>query len=143
MDGHAGYNRLIASERVGRDIRLAYCWAHARRKLVEITRTGSVPIAEEGVKRIGELYRIEVSCAVSITLTAIVNDHKQNQIEGLLPWNYPQDDTCLKGSCRPKLPSETSRSELLCEAPNCPTQPLSQKSTTKHGDQQERKEQPR
>lgn len=36
-----------------------YCWAHARRKLVEITRTGSAPIAEEGVKRIGELYKIE------------------------------------------------------------------------------------
>lgn len=33
--------------------------AHARRKLVEITRNGPAPIAEEGVKRIGELYRIE------------------------------------------------------------------------------------
>lgn len=32
---------------------------HSRRKLVEITRTGSAPIAEDGVKRIGELYRIE------------------------------------------------------------------------------------
>ncbi len=31
----------------------------ARRKLVEVTRTGSAPIAQEGVKRIGELYRIE------------------------------------------------------------------------------------
>ncbi|MUZ66447.1 IS66 family transposase, partial [Agrobacterium vitis] len=41
------------------EIRLAYCWAHARRKLVEITRTGAAPIAEDGVKRIGELYRIE------------------------------------------------------------------------------------
>lgn len=59
VDGFAGYNRLIAPDRVGPDIRLAYCWAHARRKLVEITRTGSTPIAEEGVKRIGELYRIE------------------------------------------------------------------------------------
>lgn len=59
MDGHAGYNRLIAPERVGPDIRLAYCWAHARRKLVEITRNGSAPIADYGVKRIGELYRIE------------------------------------------------------------------------------------
>lgn len=59
VDGYAGYNRLIAPERVGPDIRLAYCWAHARRKLVEITRNGSAPIAEEGVKRIGELYRIE------------------------------------------------------------------------------------
>lgn len=23
------------------------------------------------------------------TLTAIVNGHKQSQIDGLLPWNYP------------------------------------------------------
>jgi transposase len=59
VDGYAGYNRLIAPDRLGADIRLAYCWAHARRKLVEITRNGSAPIAEDGVKRIGELYRIE------------------------------------------------------------------------------------
>jgi hypothetical protein len=59
VDGYAGYNRLIAPDRIGPDIRLAYCWAHARRKLVEIIRNGAAPIAEEGVKRIGELYRIE------------------------------------------------------------------------------------
>ncbi len=59
VDGYAGYNRLIAPHRVGPDIQLAYCWAHARRKLVEITRSGAAPIAEDGVKRIGELYRIE------------------------------------------------------------------------------------
>jgi hypothetical protein len=59
VDGYAGYNRLIAPDRVGSDIRLAYRWAHARRKLIEITRNGSAPIAEEGVRRIGELYRIE------------------------------------------------------------------------------------
>lgn len=59
VGGYAGYNRLIAPDRVGPDIRLAYCWAHARRKLVEITRNGSAPIAVEGVKRIGELYRME------------------------------------------------------------------------------------
>lgn len=59
VDGHAGYNRLIAPDRVEPDIQLAYCWAHARHKLVEITRTGSAPIAEEGVKRIGDIYRLE------------------------------------------------------------------------------------
>lgn len=59
VDGYAGYNRLIAPDRVGPDIRLAYCWAHARRKLIEITRNGTATIAEDGVKRIGELYRIE------------------------------------------------------------------------------------
>lgn len=66
---YAGYNRLIAPERTGPDIRLAYCWAHARRKLIEITRNGTAPIAEDGVKRIGELYLTD-------TLTAIVNGHK-------------------------------------------------------------------
>jgi len=59
VDGYAGYNRLIAPDRAGPEVRLAYCWAHARRKLVEITRTGLAPIAEDGVKRIGDLYRIE------------------------------------------------------------------------------------
>jgi transposase len=59
VDGYAGYNRLIAQERIGPDIRLAYCWAHARRKLVEITRNGLAPIADDGVKRIDGLYRIE------------------------------------------------------------------------------------
>ncbi len=59
IDGYAGYNRLIVTDRAGRDIQLAYSWAHARRKLIEITRNGSAPIAEEGVRRIGELYRIE------------------------------------------------------------------------------------
>jgi len=37
--------RVIAPGRVGSDIQLAYRWAHARRKLVEITRTGPAPIA--------------------------------------------------------------------------------------------------
>ncbi|MGW9947351.1 transposase [Rhizobium leguminosarum] len=59
VDGYAGYNRLITPDRVGPDIRLAYCWAHARRRLVEITRNPTASIAEDGVKRIGELYRIE------------------------------------------------------------------------------------
>lgn len=56
VDGYAGYNRVIAPDRVGPNIQLAYCWAHARRKLVEISRNGSAPITEEGVRRIGELF---------------------------------------------------------------------------------------
>ncbi|WP_245155806.1 IS66 family transposase, partial [Paracoccus ravus] len=59
VDGYAGYNRLIAPDRSGPDIQLAYCWAHARRKLIEITRTGSAPIAAEGVALIRDLYAIE------------------------------------------------------------------------------------
>lgn len=63
VDGYAGYNRLLKPghniSKPGHNISLAYCWAHARRKLVEITRTGPAPIAKDGVKRIGELYHIE------------------------------------------------------------------------------------
>jgi transposase len=59
VDGYAGYNRLIAAERIGLGIQLAHCWAHARRKLIEITRTGPTPIAEEGVALIRDLYAIE------------------------------------------------------------------------------------
>lgn len=59
VDGYAGYNRLVAPGRVGAGIQLAYCWAHARRKLVDITRAGTAPIAQEGVRLIRELYAIE------------------------------------------------------------------------------------
>lgn len=40
MDGHAGYNRLIAPDHVGPDIRLAYCWAVA--SLIETCKLNSV-----------------------------------------------------------------------------------------------------
>ena len=59
VDGYAGYNRLIAPDRTGPGIQLAYCWAHARRKLIEITRTGPAPIAEEGLALIRALYASE------------------------------------------------------------------------------------
>ncbi len=59
MDGYAGYNRLIALSVLVQTFSSPIAGAHARRKLVEITRNGSAPIAEDGVKRIGELYRIE------------------------------------------------------------------------------------
>jgi len=59
VDGYAGYNRPIAPGRTGLGIQLAYCWAHARRKLIEITRTGPAPVAEQGVTLIRELYTIE------------------------------------------------------------------------------------
>lgn len=57
MDGYAGYNRLL--KRVDDNVALAYCWAHARRKLHEVAQSGTAPIAEEGLKQIAALYRIE------------------------------------------------------------------------------------
>ena len=57
VDGYAGYNRLL--KRAEQDIELAYCWAHARRKLYEVAQNAMAPIAEDGLKRIAALYRIE------------------------------------------------------------------------------------
>ena len=57
LDGYAGYNRLL--KQAGQDVQLAYCWAHARRRLFEVARNSTAPIAEEGLKLIRDLYRIE------------------------------------------------------------------------------------
>jgi transposase len=72
VDGYAGYNRLIAADRIGPDIQLAYCWAHARRKLIEITRAGPAPIADEGVDLIRDLYAIEAEIRGSDPATRLV-----------------------------------------------------------------------
>jgi hypothetical protein len=57
VDGYAGYNRLL--KRADDQVALAYCWAHARRKLHEVAQSGTAPIAEDGLKQIAALYRIE------------------------------------------------------------------------------------
>ena len=58
VDAYGGYNRLAKADRTGGEpIVLAYCWAHARRKLFDLIDTSE--IAAEGVRRIAELYAIE------------------------------------------------------------------------------------
>ncbi len=57
VDGYAGYNRLL--KRPVQNVTLAYCWAHARRKLHDVAHSGAAPIAQEGLAQIQALYRIE------------------------------------------------------------------------------------
>jgi len=52
---------LIRSERAGPPIRLAFCWAHARRKLHGVAKNSTAPIAEEGLRRNADLYKIEAA----------------------------------------------------------------------------------
>lgn len=62
VDGYAGYNRLLDPKRLqmgGKPIVLAYCWAHARRKLHELTLHNTAPLAKEGLKQIASFYKIE------------------------------------------------------------------------------------
>jgi transposase len=55
-DGYDGYNRL--AQRSGKDIKLAYCWAHVRRKFNDALE-GAPRTAGWMIKQIQLLYRIE------------------------------------------------------------------------------------
>jgi transposase len=55
-DGYAAYKTLAGRNR---QVTLAYCWSHLRRKFFDLAKGGAAPIATEALKRIGELYAIE------------------------------------------------------------------------------------
>jgi transposase len=55
VDGYAGY-RVLAERG---DVRLAFCWAHVRRRFYELAAAGPAPIASEALERIAGLYAIE------------------------------------------------------------------------------------
>ena len=54
VDGYSGYTALA---RRRQQIRLAFCWAHVRRKFFELANTS--PVATEVLRRIAALYAIE------------------------------------------------------------------------------------
>jgi transposase len=55
VDGYPGFEKL------GPDIQLAACWAHARRKFHEVHQATASPIAAEVLRRIAQLYAIETT----------------------------------------------------------------------------------
>ena len=59
VDSYTGYNTLTKPSRNSGLVKLAYCWAHARRKLKEVHDRDASPIAKEGLKRIAKFYKIE------------------------------------------------------------------------------------
>jgi transposase len=58
VDGYGGFKSLLANRPPG-EIRLAFCWAHCRRRFYDIHQATGSPLAEEALRRIGELYKIE------------------------------------------------------------------------------------
>lgn len=58
-DAYGGYDRLFSTEREGGALTEAACWAHARRKIHDVYISTGTAMAEEALKRIGELYAIE------------------------------------------------------------------------------------
>ena len=58
-DAYAGFNALYERTRKPGPITEAACWAHARRKFVDLARISKAPIAAEAVVRIDALFAIE------------------------------------------------------------------------------------
>lgn len=62
VDAYGGYSHLATPDRVGGDpLKLAFCWAHGRRKLIKATPKSGSPIVDEALVRIAALYKIEDS----------------------------------------------------------------------------------
>ena len=55
VDGYAGYRPLAETG----EVRLAFCWAHVRRRFYELAAAGPAPIASEALGRIAKLYAVE------------------------------------------------------------------------------------
>jgi transposase len=58
VDGYGGFKSLLAG-RPPDQIKLAFCWAHCRRRFYELHQATGSPLAEEALRRIGALYAIE------------------------------------------------------------------------------------
>ncbi len=58
VDGDAGFKSLAESWADG-SVRLAFCWAHCRRRFYELRAATASPLAAEVLARIGKLYEIE------------------------------------------------------------------------------------
>lgn len=60
VDAYGGYIHLATAERIGGDpLRLAFCWAHGRRKLIAAKPKKGSPLVDEALLRIAALYKIE------------------------------------------------------------------------------------
>jgi len=60
-DGYSGFNELFTGNRITE----AACWAHVRRKFFDVHAATGSPIAQEALKRIGDLYGVEKAIAGS------------------------------------------------------------------------------
>ena len=58
VDGYAGFTSLVEA-RQDASIKLAFCWAHARRPFYEFFTSTQSPLAAEVLARIAKLYEIE------------------------------------------------------------------------------------
>jgi transposase len=60
VDAYGGYSHLAKPDRKGgKPLKLAFCWAHGRRKLIAAKPQKGSPIVDEALMRIAALYKVE------------------------------------------------------------------------------------
>src|SRR3954454_1292331 len=94
VDGYSGFKSLLENRpavlenRPAGAIRLAFCWAHCRRRFYEIHQATGSPLAEEALRRIGELYQVEaeVRGRPAEDRRAIRQERSKPVVEALHSW---------------------------------------------------------
>lgn len=120
MDGYAGYNRLL--KRASQDVQLAYCWAHARRKLYDVAKAGVAPIAQEGLKQIAALYRIEADIkgqSADARLSARIEHTKPKLAAFEKGLTYNRAKVSAKSPTGEALKYLISDVNIACQAAHC------------------------
>ena len=84
VDGYAGYRTLAEKG----EVRLAFCWAHVRRRFYELAAAGPAPIASDALQRIGELYAVEhdIRGRPADERRSVRQARSRPVIEALEPW---------------------------------------------------------
>ena len=84
-DGYSAYKTLAGRNR---QVTLAHCWSHLRRKFIDLAKGGSAPIATEALRRIGELYAVEADIrGQSAELRAAARQERSaSLVEDLKSW---------------------------------------------------------
>lgn len=93
VDGYQGYNRLADGRRAeGGRVRLAFCWAHARRKLIEARPSAGSPFVDEALRRIAEFYAIEkeIRGQAPEARHAVRQERSKPLLEAMHPWLVQQ-----------------------------------------------------
>jgi transposase len=90
VDGYAGYRPLAEAG----DVKLAFCWAHVRRRFYEIAAAGPAPIATEALEKIARLYAIETDIRgrSADARRRVRQEISQPLVEALRPWLKGQLD---------------------------------------------------
>src|SRR3546814_3446305 len=85
---------------------LAFCWAHVRRGFFDDAKGGNAPVAEEALRRIASLYRIEARIRGSSPehRLAVRQAESASIIADMLPWFEEM---------LPKLPRGSNTAEAI------------------------------